>query len=106
MAFEILTYMLILIALTFLFAFWTGWGWGYKSAWKEAREFYENHTQEMKLNSIPKEEKKCNHIIGCFLWYYDEGDTLIYESDPEYKKNQIDEHFKYCPLCGEKLEDA
>ena len=48
-----------------------------------------------------QEKKECDHIVGVQDGdSYEVSDKLIYLS--EYN-SQVDDYFKYCPECGEKL---
>jgi len=53
---------------------------------------------------------KCDHIIGYHLengWYPDCGYfDIVNQSDKWYEDSDIGFYaFKYCPICGEKLDE-
>jgi hypothetical protein len=49
-------------------------------------------------------EEKCDHVIGLFNFgsYYEEVETVAVSSG--IKKCDLDESFKFCPLCGVEIE--
>ena len=48
---------------------------------------------------------ECDHVVGIYIFHGDHGEAevdVIKVSDG-YNKDVLDEVFKFCPMCGEKV---